>query len=481
MQIIFKKGFGKFFIGIILFLNLPLLQADFLNDEPIESISQTDTSKIKSLLSVHVERGWPTLSLAIKYGNRETIQHLVELGLDTHATDGLGWTALHLASSIRNKDLVQYFLEQGIDVNIQSDDHWTALHVANFQGDIEIIKHLIEAGADIHVVTEQGHLPATYASYAIPFKKRLQMLDLFLQAGLDVNIQNQKGETALHLLVQSRSRNKHKELIQYFVQKSGADIFAKDFKGRTALDIAIALGYDDVAKFFIDQGLTKSKSTQPAIPAVVSLHHENNLLSEPFCSGTYIGNHQVITALHCLKKGYNQKFFVRFSKSLNKQEGQMFKAEFTLSKQKLKTLLLFQDRNTKQEAYKDWIVFKIQDQPKDITPFQLIHLQSFKELEQPVRNFYFAGYPSNSYFSSHYADIGLEVLKECSIEKESSKLKDYFVTGNCLTSDGSSGGPLFYKDKNGLYLVGILTSMDIDSQQSLYVSVNQFYNHNKLY
>ena len=109
----------------------------------------------------------------------------------------------------------------------------------------EILRALLAAGADLHLTTDDGTTPlmaaaglgrATYTPReprGVRSKSAEEAVWLLVEAGADVNAVNEADFTALHGAA-FRGLN---EVIEYLVAQ-GADIDARDFRGRTAYRMA---------------------------------------------------------------------------------------------------------------------------------------------------------------------------------------------------------------------------------------------------
>ena len=114
-----------------------------------------------------------------------------------------------LISAVRDKNIVECrrLIETG-EANVNGDrgqDEWTALHYASYRGYLEISELLVSSGAD-------------------------------------VNIRDGFGQTALHRAFM----NGHLKIVQLLLCQ-GADMSIRDNIGRTALDIASSYGCLEVA------------------------------------------------------------------------------------------------------------------------------------------------------------------------------------------------------------------------------------------
>ena len=125
---------------------------------------------------------------------------------------------------------------------------WVAAYAANARGGagaLEIIRTLLAAGADQHLTTDDGTTPfmvaaglgrATYTPReprGVRSESAEAAVRLLLEAGADINAANEADFTALHGAAY-RGLN---EVIEYLVA-AGADIDARDFRGRTPYRIA---------------------------------------------------------------------------------------------------------------------------------------------------------------------------------------------------------------------------------------------------
>ena len=110
---------------------------------------------------------------------------------------------------------------------------------------IEVLQTLLAAGANLHLTTEDGSTPlmaaaglgrATYTPReprGLRSPTAEQAVKVLLDAGADINAVNEADFTALHGAA-FRGLN---EVVQYLVER-GANINARDFKGRTPYRLA---------------------------------------------------------------------------------------------------------------------------------------------------------------------------------------------------------------------------------------------------
>ena len=178
--------------------------------------------------------GTPLIHYAARYRtNLAVIQVLLDAGANIHSKDDDGQTPLHYAASgNRNRALIQVLLDAGLDIEEKTDDRygWTPLHHSVINENLTAVQELLEAGADINAENNFGwmvlHLAARYNDHP-------SVIQTLLDAGSDVN-GKVHGQTPLHIAAE---RNDNQLVIQALLD-AGADINAKDNVGRTPLEVA---------------------------------------------------------------------------------------------------------------------------------------------------------------------------------------------------------------------------------------------------
>jgi len=138
--------------------------------------------------------GHTALHWASGHGMLAVVEKLIEKGADVNFQNNDGGTALFWASYKGRLPVVKKLIEKGADVNIQIYDRTTALFTACIQNHADVALTLLEH-PDIRVdfVTSSGYTALHWASiYGM-----LAVVKKLIEKGIDVNIQNQNGDTAL--------------------------------------------------------------------------------------------------------------------------------------------------------------------------------------------------------------------------------------------------------------------------------------------
>ena len=181
-------------------------------------------------------KGYTALMHAVKNKNIELIKILAEAGAEIDVVDEFDDTPLIWATSMKSNEIVKFLLNNGADPD---KGDFTALMWASFHGDLEMLNIFLESGAKINARTEEGWTSLMWAAE----KGNTQVIWELLRRGAIVNMQNNSGRTALILA----TRKGHIGSIGLLLEK-GSDPFLLDFKKKSAIDYA-----QDFQRFYVLQ------------------------------------------------------------------------------------------------------------------------------------------------------------------------------------------------------------------------------------
>jgi len=231
----------------------------------------------KADINLKDKSGSTALHDAARKGHESVVKILIKHGTNIDEKRNRGKTPLHVAVENNHENIVKLILENEGNVNSKNEYGDTPLHIAvNKSVDLELIKLLLDNGADLenHNSAEKTPLFQTLWEGKIDIAKLLlkhgakkdgktddmsylhwaasmgqrEMVELFLEQGLDVNNKNDKyGFTPLHWA----SRNGKVEMVQFLILK-GADINAKASDGETPLHFAAKKGHKNVVKKLLE-------------------------------------------------------------------------------------------------------------------------------------------------------------------------------------------------------------------------------------
>ena len=127
-------------------------------------------------------------------------------------------------------------------VNHADEDGYTALHRACYSKNPDMVRFLLqETDCDIHAVTKDGWTPLHSACRW----NAAECVELLLNEDIDVNVQTQGGQTALHL---AAFCNNARETLELLCMHPNVDDSVKNCQGDTAYDIAKRKG--NCARYF---------------------------------------------------------------------------------------------------------------------------------------------------------------------------------------------------------------------------------------
>uniref|UniRef100_H3GHE5 Uncharacterized protein n=1 Tax=Phytophthora ramorum TaxID=164328 RepID=H3GHE5_PHYRM len=203
---------------------------------------------------------------AVKAGDVAKLQKLLESGVNLDTKDEDDRTPLHWACATGRLDVAEFLLEHTqAAVNVQDDAGWTPLMSAASAGHGNIVGLLLSKGADANVPNENGQIPLHY------HRGRQEIAELLLDYTRDVNQADNIGSTPLMRAMGGKPSPGSCDVLMYIVATSSfADIAVntRDVGGNTPLHLAISEGYEDIARFLVENGANpnaKNKDEQRCV------------------------------------------------------------------------------------------------------------------------------------------------------------------------------------------------------------------------
>ncbi|XP_035214787.1 serine/threonine-protein phosphatase 6 regulatory ankyrin repeat subunit C-like [Stegodyphus dumicola] len=241
--------------------------------------------------------GLTALYIAAKNSDYELVRYLLEKGADVSRRDIFGDTALHYAckrksSAVNNSDyeLIKLLLENGVDVTKTGRRRKTALHIACERRSSAIVKLLTEKSPSyiLNLVDSLGNTPFIYACG----KQSAEVIRFLLSQGSSVVVKSSYGDDPLmcaveyneaeyaisvasvlleagakidHLLLIAaikRARMELHDTANYpafldfcrLLMDRGCNLNAVDWKGRTALHVAIETNQEILVRKLLISG-----------------------------------------------------------------------------------------------------------------------------------------------------------------------------------------------------------------------------------
>ncbi|MEM6710134.1 MAG: ankyrin repeat domain-containing protein [Pseudomonadota bacterium] len=203
---------------------------------------------------VHLADGTSLLQLALYQDNFAFAERLLSSQSELHRYDLNGHKPLHVAARAGHAKLAARLLELGADINARTgkstipwryESNFKAgdyqfpelppLLLAAQQGHAAVVSLLGERGADLDATDDRGNnvvLTAAASGSAAALGAALELVP-------QVDKQNQRGQTALHRVLQSAEGRALTELLEVLAQH-GARTDIPDANGKSAADLAAA-------------------------------------------------------------------------------------------------------------------------------------------------------------------------------------------------------------------------------------------------
>ena len=166
--------------------------------------------------------------------NMEIIQELLKYNANVDAKDSNGDTPLHIASVEEYSDVVNLLLKHNANVNSIGDGLHTPLMLASRFGNSDVVKELLRFGAKTEHPTNRGYLEPIH--FAAMGGHDLILLELLkYNASIDVSTgRDEEDETALH----KATKEGHIKCVEVLLEH-GANMNVQNIFGETPLHVAL--------------------------------------------------------------------------------------------------------------------------------------------------------------------------------------------------------------------------------------------------
>ena len=133
---------------------------------------------------------------AVKNNHRDSVLKLIQVGMDLNVQDENGITALMIACENSHVQITVDLMKAGANLNIQAYNGNTALIYATKEMSVQLVKELISFGASVNIQGENGETALMHALFG-----NGQCLEALVEAGINPDISNHDGYTALGLAI----------------------------------------------------------------------------------------------------------------------------------------------------------------------------------------------------------------------------------------------------------------------------------------
>lgn len=206
---------------------------------------------------VAANTGATPLSAAVSRGSERVVSVLVAHGVDIDQPLPGGATPLMVACALGNDALVQSLLVRGASALAQEEAGNTPLHAAAqfaFAADeaaaaTRMFDRLLDAGAPIDAMNRDGQTPlllllgaTAAAGTRSPNRELGDLVARLIHRGADLEVQDRRGVSVLHAAAMHGMREIADRLL-----RAGADPRRRDGLARSAHEVAVLLGFVDLA------------------------------------------------------------------------------------------------------------------------------------------------------------------------------------------------------------------------------------------
>ena len=214
----------------------------------------------------------PPLCRAAELGRDNIVRTLLEFGASVNTRDRNKRTAIFPAAQKNHPKTLRLLLEAGADVNAKDEDDQTLILALAAETSEklqkwrnEIIEILLGTAIDLEVKDKDGRTALLWAAATGKEALAKLLLTARSQSVANVHATNNRGKTALHLAIESKT---NRSALVELLLNQGAKVNAKSDGNWTPLHNAAEKGYEDVAAILLRKGADVRARTSSQMTAL---------------------------------------------------------------------------------------------------------------------------------------------------------------------------------------------------------------------
>ncbi len=225
-------------------LDTGLAVASLTGDLPAVKLAVEKGGDVNARIKTLLDEVYNPLYLAVVRENAEVAKYLIDNGADVNVDLGVAGTVLRNACFLGSSKMIQLLIANGAEADKEGKDGYTPLLLllASSSTDINTVKLMIDKGADLKHVAKDG----THALLCAAMGGDPGIVGFVIKAGVaKVNQAEEHGYTPL---MQTGSIE-----VAELLLKHGAEINLQNNEGYTALMLSLIRGNYDKAVFLISK------------------------------------------------------------------------------------------------------------------------------------------------------------------------------------------------------------------------------------
>ena len=176
-------------------------------------------------------------------GGVKDLKDLIAKGESPNIRDNHGRTPLHVAAFGGHHEVMRILVSAGVDPNALENDRYDIVTIAAVENDIPTLKLSLELGGSAQNVTSRYDGTALIAAAHLG---HFEVVQILINAGAPFDHINNLGWTALiESIVLGDGGERHLKTLKALVD-AGADVTIADQRGQTPLSLARSAGYEEM-------------------------------------------------------------------------------------------------------------------------------------------------------------------------------------------------------------------------------------------